>query len=81
MDNPVAKELIKSSFIENIIDFIHCPADLYDQEFVNYLHSIGLQIHAGLCDTEEQLLKARTLGADELTTNNLDLALRVLKGT
>lgn len=74
MDHNVAKELIKSSLIENVIDVIHCPVNLYDQKLIADLHSIGVKIHMGLCDSKEQLLKALELGADELTTNNLELA-------
>lgn len=79
MDTQTARGLVKSSLIEGIIDVIHCPIDMYDETFVDDLRTMKVQIHAGLCDTEEQLLKAKDLGADELTTNDLELAVRVLK--
>lgn len=80
MGHKIARELIKSSLIEGIVDVSHCPIDVYDQTFADDLRAMGLKVHAGLCDTKEQLQKAMSLQVDELTTNNLELALRVLKG-
>ncbi|MDO8571759.1 MAG: glycerophosphodiester phosphodiesterase [bacterium] len=79
MSNHIARECIRSSLIENIIDVNHCPIDVYDQKLVDDLHAMGVQVHAGICDTEEHLQKALDLGVDELTTNNLELALKVLR--
>lgn len=74
MNNEVAYEVIKSNLILGEIDVIHAPAHLYNQQFVDELHALGLKVHFGLCDTEEKLKKAFSLGADELTTNDIALA-------
>lgn len=79
MDEVIAREFIKSHLLLGEIDVIHAPVKIYDQNFVEELHSMGLKVHFGLCDTEEDLKKAVALGADELTTNDIELAVKVVK--
>lgn len=79
MDRRTALLQMKASLMEDIVDVFHCNIDVLDEPFVNELHNIGVKIHAGICDSEAQLRKAKRIGADELTTNNLQLALRLLR--
>lgn len=80
MGMEVAHEVIKSNLILGEIDVIHASVSVYDQKFVDELHGMGVRVHFGLCDTKEQLQKAIDLGADELTTNDLELAVEIIKG-
>ncbi len=79
MDRRTALIQMKASLMEDIIDVFHCNIDVLDESFVQDLHKMGVKIHAGICDSEVQLRKAMEIGADELTTNNLELALRILR--
>lgn len=81
MDEEVAREFIKSHLLLGEIDVIHCPVKFYDRQLVDALRAMGLQIHFGLCDTEEELEKAIKLGADQLTTNDIELAVQVVKNS
>lgn len=75
MDIHIAHELIKSSLLENKIDVIHCPIDIYTEDFVANLRSMGVTPHGALCDTKEQLQKAQSLQLEEISTNELEQAL------
>lgn len=79
MDRETGYMLMEGSLVENIIDVFHCNIDLLEESFVDRLHNQGIALHAGLCDSEVQIRKAKTLAVDELTTNNLELALHVLR--
>lgn len=75
------QEIIEASLIQQEIDVIHIPVDLYNQPFVDRLRTHHVKLHFGLADTKEQIQKAIQLGADELTTNHLQLALDLIKPT
>ncbi len=75
------QEVIESSLIQEEVEVIHIPVDLYDQTFVERLRKHKIKLHFGLADTKEQIQKALDLQADELTTNHLALALQLAKKT
>jgi glycerophosphoryl diester phosphodiesterase len=59
------------------VDVLHCPLDIVDAEFISLAHRHGLGMHAVNCSTEPDLRAALALGVDQLSTDDLALALAV----
>jgi glycerophosphoryl diester phosphodiesterase len=55
----------------------HCPAVLLTGGFLERLHANGLMAHWADCNTQEELRRAFELGVDQLSTDELELALEV----
>ena len=81
MDRSVYQGLIESSLTEGIIDAIHVPIKFLDKPFVSRLKSYDVGVQAGQVDTVEELEKAVDLNVDNICTNDLELALKVVKGS
>lgn len=75
------KELGQTLLINNAklggISVLHCPLDIIDEQLITSAHTDGLLVHAADCNTEDTLQKAFLLGVDQLSTNMLELALKV----
>ena len=63
------------------VDVVHCPVDLLTIEFVRKAQSEGYIVHASNCDSETDLLHAYALGVDQLSTNQLELAVNLRGST
>lgn len=74
-----AQEMTKSSLIEGIIDIIHFPVKFYDKELVEFIHSLGVQAHGGLCRSSEEIKMAADLGIDRISVYDVELAGNALK--
>jgi glycerophosphoryl diester phosphodiesterase len=59
------------------LDVLHCQSSTITKEFVRATHAADLRIHAADCDDEKELQRVIDLGIDQLSTNQLSLALEV----
>ena len=75
MDVNLGQTLAIHNRILGQVDVLHCPIDMITEDFVQRAHTSNLFVHAADCDTEEHLDHARKAGVDQLSTNNLKLAL------
>lgn len=75
MDKKLGQTLAIHNALLGKIDVLHCPIELIDEQFVNDAHNAHLLVHAADCDTDESLDTAFQAGVDQLSTNNLKLAL------
>jgi glycerophosphoryl diester phosphodiesterase len=73
------KELAQLQAINNGLqagaNVLHCPITILDKSFITKAHLSNIQIHAADCDEEKSLNQALSLGVDQLSTNELELAL------
>ncbi len=76
MDKKLGQTLAIQNALLGGIDVIHCPIELIDRQFVDNAHGAQLIVHAADCDTDESLDAAVRAGVDQLSTNNLTLALK-----
>lgn len=56
------------------INVLHIPANLINKKRVKLYQSNGFLVHASNCDTKKELKLAFTSGVDQLSTNNIKLA-------
>lgn len=75
MDKRLGQTLAINNALLGAINVLHCPLALIDAEFVQVAHSYGLLVHAADCDTKEDLHAAFDISVDQLSTNELALAL------
>lgn len=59
------------------INVAHCRQEILTETYVQVLHDMGIKVHAADCNTEESLRNAFVLGVDQLSTNDLELALDI----
>ena len=55
----------------------HLPAERIDGAFVRRLHESGFFVHGSNLNDEEDMRRAMQLGADQFSTDRLDVALKV----
>ena len=60
-------------------DVAHLPVTLLEPTFIERLHAGSWLVHAANLQTEAELLEALALGVDQISTDQLELALRVLR--
>lgn len=77
MDAELYKELILKNAKLGLIDVLHCPLQILDNQFVERAHEDGFLVHVADCNSEIDLNKAMFLDIDQLSTNELALALEV----
>jgi glycerophosphoryl diester phosphodiesterase len=75
MDKKLGQTLAINNALLGNIDVLHCPIELIDSEFVKNAHTHGLLIHAADCDIKDSILTALNAKVDQLSTNELGLAL------
>ena len=56
---------------------LHCPLGILDDIFITAAHDQNLKVHAADCNTEEDLLIALNIGVDQLSTDTLELVIKV----
>ena len=56
---------------------VHLPLTLLDNHFIDKLHQHEIRVHAADLNTEDMLKAAMNMGADQISTDDLELALRV----
>lgn len=75
MDKRLGQTLAINNALLGNINVLHCPLTLIDKEFIEAAHSNNLLVHAADCDTDDDLRTAFSMGIDQLSTNELSLAL------
>lgn len=79
MDAELGELLLFNNALLGKINVLHCPLSIIDVSFISDAHTHGLEIHAADCNTEEELRRAISLGVDQLSTNEFELALALSK--
>lgn len=77
MDKDLGQTIAMHNALLGGVTVLHCPLNTIDSKFVELAHSHGMQVHATDCNTEPELRTAIELGVDQLSTNELELALGV----
>jgi glycerophosphoryl diester phosphodiesterase len=75
MDKKLGQTLTINNALMGDINVLHCPFDMIDKEFIKTAHDNGLLIHAADCDIETNLRSVFDMAVDQLSTNELGLAL------
>jgi len=79
MDLQLGQTLAISNGVLGHVDVLHLPIGLIDKQFVQDAHNEGLLVHAADCDTNEALQLAQEAKTDQLSTNELELAIAYFK--
>lgn len=74
MDKRLGQALAMNNALLGNINVLHCPLALVDEEFIRAAHDKGLLVHAADCDTADDLHDAFAMSVDQLSTNELSLA-------
>jgi glycerophosphoryl diester phosphodiesterase len=77
MDKKLGQTLAINDALLGRINVLHCPIDIIDKQFVQNAHSKGLFVHAADCDTDNALRAAFHLNVDQLSTNELERAIKL----
>ncbi len=77
MDLELVQKLSESRAFFGGFDVLHTPVEILTEEWISTLHKKGLIVHAANCDSENDLMSAFRLKVDQLSTNKLELALKV----
>ncbi len=77
MDKKLGQILAISNARLGGIDVLHCPLEMIDREFIREAHENHLIVHAADCDTKENLQVAFNMGVDQVSTNEIELALEL----
>lgn len=79
MDIHIAQRIATSQVVMGNFNVAHCPLEIITREWVDYLHSINIKVHAANCDETVNLETAFRLKVDQLSTNKLERALDLRK--
>jgi glycerophosphoryl diester phosphodiesterase len=77
MDRQLGQTLAINNALLGDIGVLHCPINLIDKQFILAAHSKGLLVHAADCNTDDDLRAAFDMGVDQLSTDELGLAVNV----
>lgn len=77
MDKALGFTLLSNNIKLGMFNVAHCPLAMIDYSLINLLRKDSILIHATDCNTEEDLKRAYQLGVDQLSTNNLETALKL----
>lgn len=55
----------------------HVPLGMLEPAFVERLHAGGWLVHGANLNTEDEMMRAKVLGLDQISTDNIELMLRV----
>lgn len=75
MDEALYLNICLSQVLLGDYDIIHLQAKYITKNTLQMFHDEGLKVHAADCDDEDMLLRMKTIGVDQLTTNDLPAAL------
>lgn len=75
MDKQLGQTLAMHNALLGDINVLHCPIAIVDKEFIQAAHDKSLLVHASDCDADDDLRAAFAMGVDQLSTNELGLAL------
>ncbi len=79
MELKLGHHMTKAELILGKFDVAHCPISIATKPFVADLKKSGIKVHIGNRDTIRDIRRAYQLGADQISTNKLMLALRIRK--
>lgn len=77
MNKDLGRKIIKNTAILGSINVAHIPIELLSVKFVEEMHNENILVHIPDCNTEKEMEKAYQLGADQFSTNMLNLALQI----
>jgi glycerophosphoryl diester phosphodiesterase len=75
MDKQLGQTLAINNALLGNINVLHCPFTLVDNEFIQTAHDNSLLVHIADCDADDDLRTAFDMNVDQLSTNELGLAL------
>ena len=81
MDKELGHLLLLNSLKLGKFSVAHCPLSIINFSLINMLKQNSILVHAADCNSVEELKKAYQLGVDQLSTNNLETALRLRDDT
>lgn len=76
MDKSLGRKIAIDNALLGNIAVLHCPLSLIDKDFIDTAHSSGILIHVADCNSSEDVKAALKMNVDQLSTNELSLALR-----
>lgn len=79
MDVDIAQKMATSQVVMGDFNVAHCPLEILSREWVEYLHSLHIKVHAANCDEPDDLERAFSMDVDQLSTNKLEKALILRK--
>lgn len=56
----------------------HLPREILKSALVNSLHKAGFLVHAADCNSQDEIKTAISLGCDQFSTNDLELAQKII---
>lgn len=77
MDKELGHTLLLNNLKLGMFDVAHCPLSMIDSTLINLLKRNSIIIHAADCNSKKELKSAYQLGVDQLSTNNLEAALKL----
>lgn len=77
MDKELGQILLLNNLKLGMFDVAHCPISIIDSALVDLLKNNSILIHAADCNSKEDLKKAYHLGVNQLSTNNLEDAIKL----
>ena len=77
MDKKLGQILLLNTLKLGMFDVAHCPLSIIDSALVDLLKNNSILIHAADCNSKEDLKKAYQLGVDQLSTDNLENAIKL----
>jgi glycerophosphoryl diester phosphodiesterase len=77
MDKELGHTLLLNNLKLGMFDVAHCPLSMINSALINLLRHNSILIHTADCNSKEELKSAYQLGVDQLSTNNLETALKL----
>ncbi len=77
MPNYLGQKILRSNAIFGNIDVLHFPLNMLNEQFIKDLHRDKFVVHAANCNTEVEIKKALDLNVDQISTDNLKLAIKL----
>lgn len=77
MSLELGQKIAKANAIFGNVSVLHCPLSILTKDYINELHNENLLVHAADCNTEADLFKAYTLSVDQLSSDDVALAVQI----
>lgn len=77
MERNVGRELSASLATLGRFSVAHCPFALLESSLVDALHTAGIAVHAANCNDAASLRTAFALGVEQISTCEVELAVRI----
>lgn len=77
MSRSLAQEIVYGELTAGDFSVAHLPFPILDSVFIKRLRKIGALVHAADCNKRSEIIKAISVGIDQISTENLELALEI----